>query len=252
MSAGDLLPFFEERFSEVSDYLDLLEQLDAVTASSGTPRLAVSNYRITTSQQRILYSSVYLQLYNLVEATVARCVSAVTDAATSAGHWLPHQLNEELQREWVRAVAQTHVDMTPEKRLKFALELSNHITNQLPIAGFVVDTGGGGNWDDEAIFKVGKRLGCRITNSPEVSKAVKSKTSGSEHGPLKLVKLRRNDLAHGSLSFVECAQNLVVRELRENANQVGAYLREVIECFTQYINSHAFLRPAHQPSNGAA
>jgi hypothetical protein len=249
MSVADLLPFFEERFGEVSDYLDLLEQLDAVT-TSGPPRIAGSNYRITTSQQKILYSSVYLQLYNLVEATVARCVSAVTDAAASTGQWLPHHLNEELQREWVRAMAQTHVDMTPEKRLKFALELSNHITNQLPVADFVIDTGGGGNWDDEAIFKVGKRLGCRIAVSPEVNRAIKSKMRGSEHGPLKLVKIRRNDLAHGSLSFVECAQNLVVGELRETANHVGDYLREVIGCFTRYVTSHAFLRPAHQPSNG--
>ncbi|MGA5312296.1 MAE_28990/MAE_18760 family HEPN-like nuclease [Micromonospora taraxaci] len=251
MSAADLLPFFEERFDEVSDYLDLLEQLEAVTAS-GPPRIAVSDYRITTSQRRILYSSVYLQLYNLVEATVSRCIGAITDAASSAEQWLPHQLNGELQREWVRAMARTHVDMTPEKRLKFALELSNHITNQLPIADFVIDIGGGGNWDDEAIFKVGKRLGCRITVSPEIGEAVKRKISGSEHGPLKLVKVRRNDLAHGSLSFVECAQNLVVSELRETATHVGNYLREVISCFTQYVASHAFLRPDHQPTNGAA
>ena len=142
MTTADLLPFFEERFGEVGEYLDFLEQLQVVTAD-GPPRIAGSNYRITTSQQRILYSSVYLQLYNLVEATVARCIRAVTEATASAGQWLPHQLNEELQREWVRAVARTHTDMTPDKRLKFALELSDHITRQLPIATFEIDAGGG-------------------------------------------------------------------------------------------------------------
>ncbi|GIE79048.1 hypothetical protein Aph02nite_49980 [Actinoplanes philippinensis] len=250
MSVNDLLPFFEERFEEVSEYLDLLTEIETA-AQSGPPRIAVSEYRITAPQQRILYSSVYLQLYNLVEATVARCLEAITEATQTTGEWRPHQLNDELQREWVRAKARTHVELAPENRLRYALELSSHITDQLPIGNFAIEAGGGGNWDDEEIFRIGKRVGCEISVSREVNAAVKRRGRDNV-GALKLVRNRRNSLAHGSVSFVECAADLVVSELRETANNVGDYLREVIGCFIQYIDSFVFLRVDHRPGQGAA
>ncbi|MFJ2632756.1 MAE_28990/MAE_18760 family HEPN-like nuclease [Streptomyces sp. NPDC087422] len=248
MSTGDLLPFFEERFGEVDAYLELLDQVETAT-QSGVPRIAGSNYPISADQQKILYSSVYLQLYNLVEATMARCVAAITDAAAAAGQWQPHDLNEYLHQEWVRAVAGTHIELSPVNRLKYALRMSDHIVNKLPVSTFAIDTGGGGNWDDESIHEMAKRLGCQISLSKPTQEGVKrQKRDGL--GPLKLVKNRRNSLAHGSISFVDCADGVAVSELRETAENIEKYLREVIDNFKQYIDSFDFLRPISRP-NGA-
>ena len=108
MSGQNLLPFFEERYREVEAYLDLLSQLEKA-AQAGPPRLTGADGPISASQQKILYSSVYLQLYNLVEATVSRCIEAVSSAAESGGKWRPEHLNAALQQEWVRTVARTHM-----------------------------------------------------------------------------------------------------------------------------------------------
>ena len=161
MSTSDLLPFFEERFGEVDAYIDLLEQIEHATRN-GAPRIAVSNYRITASQQKILYSSVYLQLYNLVEATVARCVAEISTAAALSGQWQPHDLNENLLQEWVRAIARTHTELSPSNRLKYALQMSVHIANRLPIVDFSIEVGGGGNWDDEVIYEMATFLNCHF------------------------------------------------------------------------------------------
>ncbi|RNG33584.1 MAE_28990/MAE_18760 family HEPN-like nuclease [Streptomyces botrytidirepellens] len=249
MNAADLLSFFEERFEEVDAYVDLLEELEKA-AQDGAPRLHGTMYKISATQQRILYSSLYLQLYNLVEATVSRCVDAITQAAGHAGQWKPHQLNGELQREWVRSIARTHTDMSPEHRLKYAMQLSDHIVQQLPVAQFSVEAGGGGNWDDEAIFAMGKRLGCMISITAQTRRVVKANMR-DDLGPLKLVKDRRNGLAHGSISFVDCADGVAVEELRRMAASVESYLREVIDCFIRYIESHNFLRPDCRPNGGA-
>ncbi|MEU6892175.1 MAE_28990/MAE_18760 family HEPN-like nuclease [Streptomyces sp. NPDC046557] len=249
MNASDLLPFFEERYGEVDAYLNLLEEMEKA-AQSGAPRLEGSGYKITALQQKILYSSLYLQLYNLVEATVSRCVGAITRAATAADQWQPHQLNEELQREWVRSMARTHTELSPDNRLKFAMQLSDHIVQQLPVSEFIVEAGGGGNWDDEAIYSIGKRLGCVISITPPTRQAVKAKLRDGA-GPLKLVKIRRNALAHGSVSFVDCADGVAVIELRQMAESVEGYLREVIHCFIRYIETYNFLRLDCRPSGGA-
>lgn len=249
MNPSDLVLFFEDRSGEVNAYLDFLEELQKAT-QGGVPRLAGTEYRITALQQKILYSSVYLQLYNLVEATITQSLEAVAKAAEETGAWQPHQLSEQLHREWVRAMARTHSDMAPENRLKFALQLSDHLFNQLPIAGFNIEVGGGGNWDDESIFQIGKRLGCLLQLSPEALKMAKKKMR-DDLGPLKLVKDRRNGLAHGSISFVSCADGLDFAELHEMAQSVISYLGEVVTCFADYVISYGFLRPEARPAGGA-
>src|SRR5437762_8944464 len=115
-------PAFEERFGEINSYLEFLEEIEAA-ARSGPPRIGASGPLITTHQQRILYSSVFLQLYNLVEATVVKCLDAVTSAALIDGTWNPGDLITELRREWVRVTARTHVDLNYEHRLESALVL---------------------------------------------------------------------------------------------------------------------------------
>lgn len=111
MITSELLAFFEERLTEITDYAELLTDVEKA-ARSGPPKIVGASSVISTSQQRILYSSVYLQLYNLVEATVSRCVEAVAQAAAD-GAWRPDDLNQEMRREWVRSSARTHVDLTP-------------------------------------------------------------------------------------------------------------------------------------------
>lgn len=248
MSTSDLLPFFEERFGEVEAYLDLLDEIEQATRS-GVPRIAISNYPISAQQRRILFSSVYLQLYNLVEATMARCVAEITEAAATAGRWQPHELNDALLSEWVRATAFTHSEMSASNRLKHALEMSEHLVNRLPISNFSIDVGGGGNWDDEVIYKMAERLGCPLSLTLPTQAGVKRRKRDGL-GPLQLVKNRRNGLAHGSISFVDCADGVLVLELREMSQSIESYLREVILCFKNYIDSYNFLRPTSRPNGG--
>ena len=133
---------FEERLAEIEAYLAFLEGIEA-EARSGTPRLGLKGTVITTQQQRILYSSVFLQLYNLVEATIVKCLDGVTEAALNSGTWFPGDLTMELRREWVRFTARTHVDLNCDNRLEGALRLCDHLVESLPVPGFRVETGGG-------------------------------------------------------------------------------------------------------------
>ena len=244
------MSFFEERFAEVEAYLSLLQGIEEA-ARSGPPRIMNSDSAITASQQKILYSSAYLQLYNLVEATVSRCIQGITDAATSTlASWQAADLNAALRREWVRAIARTHIDLTPDHRLESAVAMCDHLIEQLPIRELQIDIGGGGNWDDEAIEKISARVGCNLKISGTARAAVK-RPERDDLGAMKLVKNRRNSLAHGRISFTECADGVAVEELRRITSAVGAYLREAIDCFVSYIDLFGFLLPERQP-NGAA
>ncbi|MGO4189042.1 MAE_28990/MAE_18760 family HEPN-like nuclease [Pseudarthrobacter sp. TAF60_1] len=232
MTSTELVTFFDERHAEIEAYLALLQNLEDATRG-GTPRFKETDAAITVEQKKILSSSLYLQLYNLVEATVSRCLDGLAVALVGEG-LSPGSLNPDLRREWVRSIAKTHSELNHSNRLEAALELCNHLLSQLPVSDFKIESGGGGNWDDAAIEKVCERVGCSLAISQHVSAAAK-RHRRDEMGALKLVKNRRNSLAHGSLSFVDCSDGVSVMELRDLANAVGEYLREAVNSFVNYI-----------------
>ena len=237
---------FQERLDEVESYLAFLSSMEE-RAQHGPPRLEGAEHPISAQQQRILYSSVYLQLYNLVEATMSRCVEAVAAAALESGRWKPGDLSVLLRREWVRATARTHENLTPDHRLESALVLCDHLVTSLPVSAFDIDKGGGGNWDDAAIEGISQRLGFQLVVSQSVYSAVK-RPFRDELGPLALVKQLRNRLAHGSISFAQCAEDVTVPRLVELKKATVDYLTEVVVSFSKYIASFEYLIQERRPA----
>jgi hypothetical protein len=240
-----LLIAFEDRLSEVDAYLAFLQSLDEQTKNR-RPRLKGALEAITVDQQRILYSSVYLHLYNLVESTMTRCVEAVAYAAHGGGRWAPADLSLKLRNEWVRHKARTHIDLTPQNRLASALSLFDDLVPNKPLSKFEFDRGGGGNWDDVAIETMSARLGCELKIDKASLSAIK-RPWRNELKPLALVKDLRNNLAHGKISFIECAQDSTVADLTDLRDRTVNYLREVIRCFIDYLTRLEFLLPQSRP-----
>ncbi|BBY34316.1 hypothetical protein BST33_17860 [Mycolicibacter minnesotensis] len=232
MASINLAPFFEERYAEIETYLLFLQNVEDA-ARAGAPRFRGTDASITPDQKKILNSSLYLQLYNLVEATVLRCLESVV-AAIEEAERRPSELSLELRTEWVRSIARTHSDLGPDKRLDAALDMCEQLLQQIPVKDFRIEPGGGGNWDDLSIEKMCERVGCGLNISPSVFQAAKRHVR-DDMGALKLVKNRRNGLAHGSLSFVDCSDGVTVAELKGIASAIGDYLREAVTCFVNYV-----------------
>jgi hypothetical protein len=241
-----LLASFEERLAEVDVYLDFLKSIEA-TAQAGPPRLDGADQPITTAQQKILFSTVYLQLYNLVESSMTRCIDAVAKATMTGSRWRPADLSLHLRKEWVRAKARPYVELNAEHRFTTAVEVCNHLVAALPVVEFEIEKGGGGNWDDTAIESVCQRLGLAINAPADVYSAVKRRFQ-DDMGPLTLVKVLRNRLAHGSISFVECAETTTVARLVELRDMTAAYLRQVVSRFDSFITGYEFVAEDRRPA----
>ncbi|UFN51603.1 hypothetical protein LPC08_25400 (plasmid) [Roseomonas sp. OT10] len=236
---------FEERLQEIDAHLELLDSIEA-QIGAGKPR---SGPKVSPQQQKILYSTVFLLLYSLVEATATQCVEAVCTAVDGKG-WRPHDLSDRVRLEWVRSIARTHEDLVYDRRLTSALEMFEMLVAGSPVAGFKV-SGGGGNWDDDRIEKMLKRLGLQARLTEETKRGVK-RHFHEGMGTLEFIRHRRNKLAHGNLSFVECAGTFTVSELRKLKEGTAAYLREVVESFATAIAGHEYLRPERRPARAGA
>lgn len=237
---------FEERLQEIDAYLDLLDALER-QVHDGPPK--IGGGRITAQQQKILYSAVYLQLYNLVEATVTWCLDAVCAAAADNGRWLPCDLTSELRSEWIRTKARTHVDLNAENRLATTIEFCEHLIQSLPVSAWNIERRSAGSWDDLLIEEMTERIGCRVQLSQEVRTGIKRKLR-DDKSALALVRDFRNRLAHGSLSFTECGEGVTAAELRQMKDSTGNYLREIVGSFRDYIATYEFITPARRPVAG--
>lgn len=242
-----LVETFEERLQEINAYLDLLDAVER-QVQEGAPNMGTD--KITVQQQRIMYSAVYLQLYNLVEATVTWCLEAVCEAASENARWVPGDLISELRREWIRTKARTHVELNGENRLAATIEFCEHLIQALPVSGWQIERRSAGSWDDLLIEDMTARIGCRIQLSQAVRTGIKRKIR-DDKSALALIRDFRNRLAHGSLSFTECGEGVTAKELREIKNSTGNYLREIVDSFCRYIATFEFITPARRPAAGA-
>jgi hypothetical protein len=248
----DVSQVFEERLQEIEAYLDLLEAIEQ-QVQQGLPKIgvgALTSTVITVQQQKILYSSVYLQLYNLIESTVVQCLNTVSKVIVDK-NLQPSDLSTNLRREWVQSIARTHTDLGYDKRLESALELFDHIVKASPMVNFNLEKGGGGNWDDVAIYKLSQRLGLSLNISNKTHRDIKQPFR-DDKGALVLIKSLRNKLAHGDLSFAECGENITAHDLRQLTDRVALYMREVVACFKSSIDAHEFLQPARRPTGAGA
>lgn len=236
----DVKKDFAERVDEINAYLDLL---DAIThaAQSGAPK--IGEVKITAQQQRILYSSVFLQLYNLTEATVTWCLKAITQATTEDDLFTPGHLSEDMLREWVKSSAKTSVPLNANNRLEEMLKFCKLVLSGDSLGGWSVAMGGGGNWDDRSIEDLAKRLGLSLAVTKDAKTAVK-KVIRDDDGALVLVRKLRNKLAHGSISFTECGADVTPKDLRNLTKDVTLYLSEVVDLFATFVQTQQFLKPS--------
>ena len=183
---------------------------------------------------------------NLVESTITSCIDAVASTATENGTCKIGDLTEPLRYEWIRGIARTHVELNVENRFKAALELCNHLLENRPITMLSLDKGGGGNWDDNEIEKVIKHLGITLDVSKPVYTNVK-RPLRDKLGSLGLVKELRYNLAHGSISFTECGDQVTVSDLRILKDNTVNYLLEVVENFVAHLERFEYLIPERRP-----
>lgn len=239
---------FKERLEEIEEYLSLLGVIESSTRENGQ---LYGSYKVNPRQQRILFSNVLLQLYNIVEATAVWCLEELVAAVSQTGRG-PAEYTPQIRKEWVKH--QLKLDdpkMTEESRLdRFVGMVDIVALPNLEMPLWRIEAGGGGNWEDEEIFRLAKRLGVEFNLPPKLSKAVKVPTRNAMR-PLEFICKRRNHLAHGNISFAQSTESETLQDLITLKNTTVEYLEFVVDAFTKFIDSHSFLAEGHGPDEAA-
>ncbi|MCH8253218.1 MAG: hypothetical protein IID36_12270 [Planctomycetes bacterium] len=216
---------FERREKEVNVFFKFLRQTletDAKLIFEG--KKTWKRRPIDVSLPKILKSSAYLVLYNLVESTVTLALARLNGAMSEDGLTYA-DADECIRKLWVDsclkdlAAGADHGTYLEVVR-KLAQDVQDGQIVEIPAKFSPVS----GNLDARKMRELAGAYGF-----PENTLTAKR---GSEK--LRLVKERRNDLAHGDKSFAELSADDTIEDLEKTKNHVLAYLRE----FLRHVRVH--------------
>ena len=179
----------------------------------------------------ILKSNILLMLYNLVESTVLNGIEEIYDRLKSHATTYSNVRNE-IKDIWFsyrfkQAYGPTaHYESYERKAREIVDSIiqGKHIElnkKALPLSG---------NVDADMIRRICSDHGITFTAD--------NACNGGER--LKEIKTKRNELAHGTVSFAECGRDRTVQDIIEIKEQTYSFLDGLISGMEQYYNENRY------------
>lgn len=229
----EVLRYLNDREQEYARHVTIARMLEAridQDAEEGADHVEIRHVNT-------IKSGLLIHLYNIVEAVTTRTLTTVgeTVVAEKPRHWTDLVL-----KEWVRAEVWSGEERIGDGALKRLTEVSGALASGDNLVAFIVK-GEPGSWDDDAIKKVAKRLGCRLTLTNAIKRAAYEKIFRDEATAMQDLARRRNAIAHGTSTFEDGANDLTLDELEELALRVLPYLRAVSFSYQTFLDEKKYL-----------
>ncbi|PCI29086.1 MAG: hypothetical protein COB67_04940 [SAR324 cluster bacterium] len=226
-SIDDTRCYFEERIDEVNEFFKYLEIL-----SDRKTKIIQSDKKVHIEGDflAILKSNGILLLYNLIESTVRFLIENIFhDISIRQCHF------DELNSVFKEAIFKNLKDISPENSIKRLLNVSFDIIQ----LGCNPKKDFSGNIDIRKIKEIGKKYGIifrfqSLEADPNFSSEFKQN--------LQTVKIKRNDLSHGNLTFIECGKGTSLEKLNQYRQSTESSLRSLFGEIENYICEQGYLK----------
>lgn len=221
---------FHERVQEISLYYEALEQLYNSKQDNNNGEKFYNDDFL-----KILKSNAILMIYNLVESTIMGGIIEIYDNFQQRGVTYS-QVRREIQDIWFSFKfnqvydKNAHYNSYREK----AMEIINSILSGEIIMLNRKATDISGNLDADKIRQVCNDHGISYHIDP-----------GCRGGfVLTDVKEKRNNLAHGTTSFVECGRNYSIEDLQKTKDETILFLQSILDGMKDYYDHQQYLQHA--------
>ena len=218
---------YQDRIGEIELYYQALQELYDHPQSS-TERHAFCSDDFL----KILKSNALIMVYNLVESSVMGGILEIYDELKSQG--LSYNVvRREIQQIWFSFMFNQVYDKSAHYNSyrNKATEIINSILTDDTLVLDRKATDISGNLDAEKIRHICDDHGISYTISPECKGGV----------VLTDVKNKRNDLAHGTTSFVECGRDYTVDDLVKIKEETVLFLNGIMNGMKQYYDEERYL-----------
>ena len=214
------LSIFDDRKQEIDFYFSVMIEID-----NGNPNIhTIDNTRF----YKIMKSNFLLMLYNLVEACIVSGMMEIYEDLKN-DNCSYNQLIREIQEIWYKyKINEIYGPATEriayENRVQQIIE---NITTNAPIILAKDALGISGNLNAKKIKEICDKHKIRYRLA----------TSGAS---LERVKRERNSLAHGDVSFSDCARDLTIGDLENIKDEVILFLTGILDGMKNYYDQKLY------------
>lgn len=221
------IDMFEERKLEIELYYSALKELYNFKVIESGDRLFLKD-----SFLKMLKSNAILMIYNLVESTVMNGILEIYEDLHKSGMTYK-MVRSEIQEIWFsykfNQVYDKNSHFNSYKRK--AVEIINFILEETPLKLDRKATDISGNLDADKIRQICHEHGILYRLEPKSRGGVS----------LKDVKDMRNNLAHGTISFVECGRDYTIDDLDKIKQETISFLNSILDGMNVYYNEKLYL-----------
>lgn len=214
------LNIFTDRKQEIEFYFSVMVEFDSNNSNIHT----IDNTRF----YKIMKSNFLLMLYNLVEACIVNGMMEIYENLRN-DNCSYNQVIYEIQKIWsnykINEIYGPETKRTAyENRVQ---QIIQDITTNAPISLSKNAVGISGNLNAKKIKEICDKHKIRY----------QLETRGES---LERVKRERNNLAHGDVSFSDCARDLTIRDLENIKDEVILFLNGIISGMKDYYDNKLY------------
>lgn len=218
---------FDERVNEIELYFDAIKSLYLAKAAS-----EIEETYFKDSFLKMLKSNAILMIYNLVESTIMGGILEIYDSLYQQGITYS-MVRQEIQNIWFSFKFSEVYD----KNAHFhsyrgkAKEIIDSILSNQVLRLNRKATNISGNLDAEKIRNICNEHGIVYHLEPQCRGGI----------ILSDVKDKRNSLAHGTVSFVECGRDYTVEDLDKIKDETIFFLNNILSGMRDYYDEQQYL-----------
>lgn len=221
-----VLSDFEKRVEEINVYFLLLENIEEKNAILYFPTKRTHKYQPHNVELiKILKANLFLLLYNLSESSIKQSLAEIYEQISDQ-ELKYEDVIDEIKKIWINEKHKNFKNIGTDN-IFLAI---NNLAEEIIDIKFDSEKVISGNIDGRKIKEFSEKHGFS-------SKVHKNAKDGVK---LHQVKVQRNNLAHGHISFSECGRNYTISDLREIKHQVIIYLRRILKNIENYLDDKKY------------
>jgi hypothetical protein len=217
---NNTIELFNDRLSEINLSFSVLQDIDDA-------KIKTNN---NNDFECILKSNILLMIYNLIEACVVNGLSEIYESIKN-NSVAYGRLIKEIQSIWSNyKIGKVYLNNPGRKAYEECVRnIIDDVIFNKPIELTIHAIKYGGNLDADLIKKLCDKHKIRY-NVPD------------DKGYLSRVKEKRNSLAHGDVSFVDCARDMSLQDLKDIKDGVEQFITKILDGMKDYYDNRYYMK----------
>ena len=216
---------FKKRATDIEETFCLIKFIANIESYRNLPIKYMGNDAelfITQEMQCALKAQFLIVLYNIIESTICDCLNSIYDSIADEELTFA-DISDEMRLMWKNSLKRS----SKSEFQKSDMELMDR-----PIRFESLAINISGSLDMRKIIEVFSKHGCQL----DVTNREKYANS------FLIVKNKRNNLAHGNISFSDCGSYYMVSDLQKFKEDILSGMQEIVNQANEYISNRKYKR----------